>query len=811
MFDLSNNSLENKEAKKMKVSLNLLKKFVNLDNLTPTEIAHRLTFAGVEVESISSLASGTNLVVGEVLTCENMPDSDHLHLTAVNAGEKYGVLHIVCGAPNVRKGLKVIVATDGAKLPGGTIKKGKIRGHESEGMLCSLSELGVDSKYLSESQLSGIEELSVGKVGDENVLELLGLDDVIFDLKLLANRSDLYSIYNVAKEIKTLFNKELSLPKFEMVKGEKTNFKVSSLTSKCSQFSAMVVKDIKVKESPSWLKDALRSSGIRSINNIVDIGNYVMLLTGQPLHMYDLDKLPKKELIVKDDIEGDFIALDEKTYKLQKGDVCITSNNKVMCLGGVMGSLECAVDDNTKNIVIEAANFDFASIRRTSIRLALSSDSSQRFVKGINPNQYNEVMALTLSLLKELASAKSNSEVVTYLEKKYESKVITSSTKYINNRLGTSFKDEEIVSALESAFIKVENNKGELVAHIPDSRIDITGEADLSEEVIRILGFEHVRSELPSMTLSVGKLEEKLLKKRMVRNYLRGLGLDEELTYSLVKESEINDFRILNKEEAYKVMNPLTDEHAYVRTNLLPSLMNTLTYNVSHGNPNLAIFEVSDLYSENNRHIHLAVVMHGNDNRQGMLSNVPYGYFHIKGIVDGLLALFNVDDKRVVISRCNEKEYHPGKSAEIKVDGKRIATFGELHPNTLNKYSLKSKDVAVLEMDLDALFNVRTSAKKMSVVSKFPPVNHDLAIVLRDDISSADVIKEIYKVNRELISKVDVFDVYRGEHIKEGYYSLAVSITYTSLEKTLTSEDVSSLEESIIKALENRFNAELRK
>ena len=795
----------------MKVSLNLLKKFVDLSSLTPEEIAHRLTFAGVEVESIEKLASGTNLVVGEVLTCENMVDSDHLHLTTVNAGSKYGVLNIVCGAPNVRKGLKVIVATDGSKLPGGTIKKGKIRGHDSEGMLCSLLELGVDAKFLNENQTKGIEELSVGEIGDENVLELLGLDDTILDLKLLANRSDLYSVYNIAKEIETLFGIKANIQAIEKVKGYKSSFKVNSLTSRCSQFSALEVKDIKVKESPSWLKEALRSSGIRSINNIVDIGNYVMLLTGQPLHMYDMDKLPKQELIVKDDLEGDFIALDEKTYKLQKGDICITSDNKVMCLGGVMGSLECAVDEKTKNIVIEAANFDFASVRRTSIRLALSSDSSQRFVKGINPNQYNEVMALTLSLLKELCDAKDNSEIITYLEKEYEVRRLESSYKYINNRLGTKFTNEEIKNALISAHLKVEENGDKFIAIIPDHRIDILSEADLSEEVIRILGFEHVTSELPNMTLSVGALEEKLSKKRMVRSFLRGIGIDEILSYSLVKESEINDFRVLNKEEAYKVMNPLTDEHAYVRTNILPSLMNTLIYNVSHGNNNVAIFEVSDLYSEGNRHIHLAILLSGNDNRQGALNNAPYGYFHIKGIVDGLTSLFGIDEKRIVLERSNEKEYHPGKSADMKIDGKRIATFGELHPNTLAKYSFKNNNIAALEMDLDALFNVKTSMKKMAVVSKYPPVNHDLALVLKDDITSAEVIKEIYKVNRELIRNIEVFDVYKGEHIKEGYYSLAISLTYSSLEKTLTAEEVSSLEESIIKNLENKFGAELRK
>ena len=795
----------------MKVSLNLIKKYVDLSGLSVEEIVHRLTFAGVEVESVETLASGTNLTVGQVLTCENMPDSDHLHLTTVDAGE-HGVLHIVCGAPNVRKGLKVIVALDGAVLPGGTIHKGKVRGHESEGMLCSLLELGVDSKFLKEEQTKGIEELPEDAVvGDDNVLGLLGLDDTILDLKLLANRSDLYSALNVAKELETLFERKANIPEYKDPKNKSLDFPVDSKTERCPQFSARVVEGIKVKESPKWMKEALQASNIRSINNIVDIGNYVMLLTGQPLHMYDLDKLPKKELVVRDDLECDFVALDEKTYKVQKGDVVITSSGRVMCLGGVMGALECAVDENTRNVVIEAANFDFASIRRTSIRLALSSDSSMRFVKGINPNQYEYVQDMTAQLLIELCEAKSIGEIHNYLKDKYSPRVVESSSDYINNRLGTHFSHEDIVSALRRAFIEVKEEGNKLVCLIPDWRIDITGEADLSEEVVRILGFEHVESALPSLKATVGALDENLAKKRSVRSFLRGLGLDEQLTYSLIREKETKDFAILNKETSYKVMNPLTDEHEYVRLNLLPSLMSVLTYNVNHKNNDLAFFEVSDLFSgEGKKHIHLGVILSGNDLRRSHLSGEEYNFYHMKGIVEGLLRLFNIEDRRYMFERANAEEFHPGKSAYVKVDGKVLAVFGELHPNTLKKYDLNTNVIA-MEMDLDVLFAVRTSMKKMEVVSKFPAVKRDFAIVLKDDVSANQVVQEIKKVNRELIKAVDIFDVYRGEHIKEGYYSLALSVTISSMEKTLTDAEIASVQESIINALALKLNAELRK
>lgn len=797
----------------MLVSLNELKKYVNLEGLTPEEIAHRLTFAGVEVEAINHIAEASKLVIGEVIMCENMENSDHLHVTKVNAGPKYGTLDIVCGAPNCRKGLKVIVALGGCVLKGGTIKNGQIRGHVSNGMLCSLVELGVDTKYLSEAQQNGIEELPADAVvGNEDVLGYLGLDDIVLDLKLLANRPDMYSVLNAAKEIKTLFGREVKIPEYSTKETLLSKFLVEIKTEKCSQFSARVVKGIKVGESPRWMKEALRSSGIRSINNIVDIGNYVMLLTGQPLHMYDMDKLAEQELVVRDDLEGDFVALDEKTYKLQKGDICITSNGKVMCLGGVMGSLECAVDENTKNVVVEAANFDYASIRRTSIRLALVSDSSQRFVKGINPSQWKYVQDMTASLLVELCGAKEIGEVVNVSNKEVKPFVIESSVNYINGRLGTNFSKETIISSLEAAWIKVTEKGEKLVCEIPAHRIDIGGEADLSEEVIRINGFENIESKLPTIDLSIGGLEKDLEHKREVRSYLRGLGIDEALCYSLVREKEVKSFAVLNKGESYKILNPLTDEHEYLRTNILPSLLNTLSFNLNHGNENVAIFEVSDLFTTDGvKHIHLGVACVGNDLRRGAMAGEAYSYYHLKGVLDGLLSLFKIEEKRTVLQRSTAKEFNPGKSAELKIDGKLAAVLGELHPTTLKELGLSGENVVVMEVDLGVIFNTKTSALKMQQISKYQTVKRDFAFVLADNVTSKEVINEIYKVNREVIKSVEVFDVYHGEHVKEGHYSLAVSVALNDANKTLAEADIVGLEQAIIKALETKFGAELRK
>jgi len=423
----------------MLVSVKKLNEYVDIKDIDASSLAKGLTFAGVEVEEMVTLASATNLVIGEILTCENHPDSDHLHVLNVNLGEKYGVNQIVCGAPNARKGLKVIVARPGAKLPQIEIKPSVIRGVESNGMCCSLVELGVDIKYLNEYQTKGIEELPRdAPVGEENVLGYLGLDDTILSLNVLANRPDLLSIYNVAREVGAIFSRKVNIPVVEHKADFVTDLKVGSDTDKCSQFSGCEIRGIVTKPSPKYVQEFLMAEGVRSINNIVDIGNYVMLLTGQPLHMYDADKLTKKELIAKSDYSGEFIALDENKYELNEGDIVITTDNKPMCLGGVMGSLECAVDENTKNIYIEAASFDSASIRRTSLRLGLVSESSQRFVKGTNHFQSEEVIALASELCRELAEAKEVSNIVTYQKEEKKQQVVKTSINKINNRLATS-------------------------------------------------------------------------------------------------------------------------------------------------------------------------------------------------------------------------------------------------------------------------------------------------------------------------------------------------------------------------------------
>jgi len=799
----------------MLVSLKNVKQFVSLDGLTAEEIANGLTYAGIEVEEVSHLASGTNLVIGEILECEAHPDSDHLHVLKVNLGEKYGVEQIVCGAPNARTGLKVIVSRVGAKLPGGEIKAGVIRGVASNGMCCSLLELGVESKYLSEYQTSGIEELPAdAPVGEEDVLGYLGLDDVVLNLNILANRPDLLSIYNVAREIAAVFKREVKIPEAKEVVNFKTNVVVGSETPKCSQFSAKEVKNIVTKPSPRWMSQFLMAMGVRSINNIVDIGNYVMLMTGQPLHMYDADKLPKQELIARSDNNGEFVALDEKGYAVIEGDIVITSDRKPMCLGGVMGSLACAVDENTKNIIIESASFDGATIRRTSNRLGLVSESSQRFVKGTNHFQAEAVLNYATQLLIELAEAKECSDIVTYHSEEQKEITIATEVNKINGRLGTEFSAKEIKEALERLHFKVKMNSqtGYFLATVPSWRLDVTCSADLSEEVIRLLGFENVKSILPCLDTRVGSLTLAQQRVADIREYLASNGLDECLTYSLVSRKEVTQFNLLNNEEPYVILNPLTEDRVAFRTHILHSLLKVATFNVARQNKNLALYKTSFMQSKASRTENLAIVLVGNDERRGGMDKIPFDFFHMKGIVEGIFATLGIEQSRYKFEKLSSHldELHPGKSASIIFQNKVIGVMGELHPNKIAEYDLGKTSAVVLELNLSPLQDAKVSIEKMSPLCRFPLVQRDLAFVVSKDVMARDIIKSIKMIGRGLVNDANIFDIYEGKGIEEGKKSVAISITYKSDDHTLTEKEVSDMEDKIKFELTKQYHAELR-
>ncbi len=551
------------------------------------------------------------------------------------------------------------------------------------------------------------------------------------------------------------------------------------------------------------------SQGIRSINNIVDIGNYVMVLTGQPLHMYDLDKVASKSFVVKNDFEGKVVALDEKEYELKCGDLVVTTGDKVGCIAGVMGVNEVAVDASTKNIAIEAANFKSSTVRRTSVRLGLSSDSSAHFIKGINPHQDVEVLALCAQLLVELADAKIVEETTRYSVISDEKTKIECSVDYINKRLGTKFDKELIFDVLNKLQIETKDIDGNnFIAVAPYHRIDLKCDADLSEEIIRYVGFDKIEAQLPFMATTTGGYTPSQTKRLQIRELLIDNGINEAMTYTLVSPKENEEFVLLNNDEAHKIFNPMTVDHSIVRRGIVKSLLNTVSYNLDHQQENLQFFEIAQVNTVSEQYEELAVVLNGNKEERGRLSQRPYDFYDIHGILDSIFALLGIEKNRYKEERLTDSPfYHPGRSTKILFGKKVVGVVGQVHPSM-------SKDLGetyVLDLNLTEILNLKTSPLKMQQISKFPAVTRDLALVVKKEVLAQDLIRTIKKAGKSIVKDVQIFDVYEGEHMAFGLKSVAITITFQDDKKTLVDKDIVEATTSIMNELFKVFKAELRK
>ncbi len=800
----------------MDISLKWLSKYVDISEYSPKELADKITVCGVEVEDIKYLAQGSNLIIGEVLECSSHPDSDHLHVTKVNIGSD--ILQIVCGAPNVAKGQKVIVALPNAYLPAKdiTIQKGVIRGIESNGMICSLVELGVDKKYLTEEQCNGIEVLSNdAKVGDTNPLGYLGLDDVIFELKPTPNRGDVLSVESFSYELAACINKKVKNVR-EDIKFDNlvpSSFEVDSKTPSCHLFSIKGVRDVKIKESPKWLKEYLNGCSIRSINNIVDIGNYVMLLTGQPLHMYDADKISSHKFVVRDDFDCDYVALDDTTYHIEKGDIVITHNDNISCIGGIMGGKNSEVSNDTKNVAIEAAIFDSIQVRKTSIRLDLISDSSTRFVRGIDESRNAYALDLAAKLLVELADAKIVEETVTFGNPIVNSKPISLTLNRVNGLLGTNFTMKDVKDVFDRLAFENKLEKDTLIVTPPSYRKDIFDTEDLVEEVIRLKGFDNLVSTYP-ITSNVGSLTHLQKGRKLIRYFLLSQGIDEAYSYSLIHNDMKDDFLSMSfqKEDDVVLLHPLTEDHKYFRKGLLSSLLKAYNYNYYHENNDVKLFEISNVYTMNSEHELLSILLGGKklNLEWNEKENQDYNFYHIKGLVTSILEKLGINENRYSLVRIEEdnKDFHIGASCYIKTGNTIWGVIGMVHPNMLKKYDVLN--CAVCEIDLRYLLDIKSSMNKFVPLSNLPSTSRDIALVIDENIDSDKIIRTIKKNSNGLVSKAYVFDEYKGEHVGSGKKSLAIHIVYHSDKETLKDSMVNPIHENILLALNKEFGAKLR-
>lgn len=798
----------------MKLSYKWLNEYIDLSDITPQELAEKMTTAGLEVEGVEPAASGTNLVIGEILECVDHPDSDHLHITQTKVGPKEeDVLQIVCGAPNCRKGLKVIVALNGAELPGGKITAKPVRGQESNGMICSLSELGVDKHWLTEYQLSGIEELSDdAPVGEHNVLEYLGLDDTILDVSLTPNRADCNAMWNMAKEVGAILHKEVHWPDYEGKSniGEPTNFKVKLETEKCPTFYGKVVNHVKVGPTPQWMVNYLHAAGINSINNVVDISNFVMLETGQPLHYYDYSKLPAGDITVVDDREMKMVALDGEEFEIKKGDILITTGGEATGIAGIMGGEESMIDENTKGIFIEAANFDAVSIRKTSIRLNLITEAAQHFTKGVEPLAMQKAVDRSVQLLTEYADASGFEETIVVGKKEYEPKVVKETLSHCNELLGTSFTMDQVVEVLTALDFKPEVNGDEITCHIPSYRTDIERNADIDEEVIRMIGFDSLEDTLPLMSATVGQLSPIQRLRRKTREIMTGFNLHEIITYTLVNDDFI-EHAYAPLGEAVALAMPMSEARKYVRTSLMNSVLECAQYNEAHQSSNNNFYEISKVYAKDKEEERLAILLDGSLHEDLLhKTNLKGDFYTLKGILVSYLEKCGFQGSRIHINpnESDTEHFHPYRSAEVWLDKNKLGVFGEVHPEYAKKFDLKN--VVYAEISLDGLLSSKASKVRFVPLEKYPSVSRDIAFVVKKEVSAKELLEAVRKAGSKIVKSAEIFDVYEGEHVEEGSKSVALRIIYQSSDHTLTENEIQEAHNHILEGLKTRVNAQLR-
>lgn len=795
----------------MIVSYNWLKELLKL-NVPAKKLAEEMSLYSVEIESFSKLIEATNLVVGYVKEKKPHENSDHLNICQVNFGS-YD-LQIVCGAPNVDEGQHVIVALPGAVLPGGTIKKSMIRGVESNGMICSLQELGLDSKYVPEKYAHGIYVLGEDAVPGSNALTYLGLDDYTIELGLTPNRMDLLSMRGVAKDIKAMYNLEeipLQYTLHETDVKTTDEITVQLETRNCYSYYARVIKDVEIKESPNFIKARLIASGIRPINNVVDITNYILMLFGQPLHSFDQDQLGNK-IVVRRAYEGEkTITLDNNERVLNHSDIVITDGDRTVCVAGVMGCKNTEVTNETKNIVLESAVFRPLSIRRTSSRLGLRSEASIRYERGVDLNQSLEAVNYACYLLEKYAGGKVLKGYVHQGIEQIEDKEIILTEQFIEDYLGIHIPMRRIDEICRSLSFQTEVNDKEIKVFVPNRRLDITIKQDLVEEIARIYGYDKLNETIPSMNVS-GGLTEIQKSRRTVRHIFSDLGWNECITYSLISPKYIDKFLFpsLQHQEPIVLSHPMSEEHSVLRKSLLPSLIHVVKYNEARKMTNNAFFEIAKkYYSCNNmtyeENLFSGIITGETPKTMWKGNHEKVDFFYVKGVLDTLFTKLRIHVKYIPLDE-DIKELHPKRTAKIIYNNQIIGFVGELHPKYAKDNNLE--EVYVFEICLDTITSTLLDVKSFTPISKVPSVERDLALVMDIHQPIGEIIEAIQKSDK-MISSVKVFDLYMDEKTLNHKKSVAVRITLES-DETLTEEVISSKMKRILKSLEYRYQISLR-
>ncbi len=794
----------------MKVPMSWFNDYTDMSGITPKQYVHALTMSGSKVEGIENAGDNLlNVVTGKVLTCVDHPDSDHLHICTVDAGTG-DELQIVCGAPNVKPNIIVPVALDGAFLPGNIkIKKGKIRGVESNGMLCSHDELGISPADLGYEPEYGILILPDDTPIGTDIRDYFGLNEDVVEFEITSNRPDCFSVIGLARETAATFKRPFSLKKPTYSENSENigdTLSVEVLNpDKCMRYCAKMVKNVKIGPSPKWLVSRLRACGVRSINNIVDITNYIMLEYGQPMHAFDLRDLAQNKIVVRDAKDGETIkTLDEQDRTLTSNDLVISDGEKAVAVAGVMGGFNSEVKDDTTTVIFESATFDASSVRLTAQRIGLRTEASSKYEKGLDTNNALPALERACELVEMFECGEIVGGLIDIYNKQKEQKVHKLRPDKINAFLGTNIPTDEMISYLKT--LEFEIDEENMTAVAPTFRPDIEAEADIAEEIARFYGYDKIPVTALSGNATRGRLTPVQSARNRISALLTAQGLNEICTYTFTGPSIFDKLLIPKDSELRKcvtITNPLGEDTSIMRTTSVASMLSALSYNYNHQNTSAKLFELATIYIPTEK---------GNlPNEPEIVTLGMYGdvdFFDMKGVLEAMFKNMNISGVSYIQDSENPT-YHPGRCAKVYINDECVGTVGEIHPNVLKNFEIDEK-CYVAEISFEKMFNAINDEIKFKALPKFPGVTRDIAMLIDKTTPVGEIEKVIKKASGALLESISLFDVYEGAQIPEGKKSVAYNVSYRAQDRSLTSEEINKIMTKTIKDLEYKLNAQLR-
>ena len=803
----------------MKVSLSWLKEYVDVD-INVNDLADALTMAGLEVEAVSDRYDYLNsVVIGRLAKIDPHPNADKLKLCRVDIGDR--IITVVCGAPNVKNDMLAPCAMPGTCFPKGTIlEKSIIRGEISEGMLCSEIELGLSANS------DGIMELGPNYSVGFPLNKALGLSDPVFEIDLTPNRPDCLSIIGTAREIAAFEKKKVTYPKICLPESFDDISDYTSITimapELCPRYAASLVFDITVGPSPFWLQDRLVSVGLKPINNIVDITNFVLMESGQPLHAFDFDRLAENRIVVRTAREGEtFITLDGKERRLDPEMLMICDGKKPVALAGVMGGLNSEIEDSTTKILLESAYFDPVCIRKTSKKTGLITDASHRFERGVDPNGTITAINRATQLIAEIGGGKLIKGTIDEYQNTFPEKIIDFSVTELNRRLGTCLDINDIENHLKSIEFKVDKTGNDRLQVIPPScRVDITRFEDITEEIARLFGYNNIKTTFPLIPAEGRRPSKKIESRNRIKCLMTGLGFNEAINYSFISKLSCDRLNLEpddKKRQVVDVLNPLSEEQSVMRTSLIPGLLETMKYNISVQNRNLKLFEIGNVFFNTGQKDSLPdeVEMMAGLWTGKRVDTVWFSkefncdFYDLKGVIEellGNLGILKTDFTRMPPASCFYTK--PGFTAQVIIKNEFIGLVGELHPKVLSNYDLK-QTAFIFELNFDKLMNYMPDIKSVSPIPKFPATSRDITLIVNKDIEANKILQSVIDLNEELVENLYLFDVFEGDPIPAGRKSISFRITYRSSSETLEDNRVNNLHKSIADKLLKKVDATL--